>query len=314
MHPSRRQLIGIAGAALVAAVRPLRAQAPEKIRLVGVPTDDLTPIFYGIRQGLYQHAGLDVSVVPANSGAASTAAIVSGTYELGKSSPIAAILAHQRGLPLVAIANGAIWIPSSPFVEVVVPADSPLKTPADCDGKTGASSSLNDTASMGTMLWIDKNGGDSRTVKWVEMPNSAIGAAVADHRVDFGSMIEPQLSAAVAAGKVRVLGAAQSAIGDGWAVSVYLTNPTWAKSHTDAVERWVRVTYEAAAYTNTHLDETAPMMSEITKIPLTVYRNMARVHGATTSDPTLLQPVIELAARYAAIPHSFPAKEMYFTP
>jgi hypothetical protein len=56
------------------------------------------------------------------------------------------------------------------------------------------------------------------------------------------------------------------------------------------------------------------MMSEITKIPLPVFRKMARIEGATSADPALLQPVIELAARYNVIPRSFPAKEMYFNP
>ncbi len=313
-HPSRQQLLIATAAALAARPRPIRAQGLEKIRLAGVQTDDLTPIFYAIRQGSYRRAGLDVEVVPVNNGAAATAAIVSGVYELGKSSPMAAILAHGRGLPLTAVANGAMWIPSSPFVIVVVPADSPIKTAADLSGKTGATSGLTDTAAMGTMLWIDKSGGDSRSVKWVEVPNSAIGASVASHRVDFGSMIEPQLSAAVAAGEVRVLGDAMTAIAEHWIVSLYLANPAWATKHVDAIKRWVRVTYEAATYTNTHLAETAPMMSEITKIPLPVFQKMARIQGATSADPALLQPVVELAARYNVIPRSFSAREMYFNP
>lgn len=314
MHPSRKQLILMTGAMLAAGLRPARAQTLERVRLGGVPTDDLTAVYYGIQHGLYERAGLDMSVVATNSGAASTAAVVSGAYELGKSSPMAAILAHQRGLPLVAIANGAMWSTENPFVLLVVPPDSPLKTAADLNGKTGASSSLNDTASMGTMLWIDENGGDSRTVKWVEMPTSAIGAAVAEHRVDFGSMIEPTVSVAVAAGQVKVLADAQGAVGDHWVISLYLANPDWARQHVDVVNRWARVTYAAAAYTNAHEAETIPMMSEITKIPVSVYEKITRIEGATSPDPALLQPVIELAARYKVIPHSFPANEMYFNP
>jgi NitT/TauT family transport system substrate-binding protein len=313
-QPSRKQLILAAGATLVAGGRTARAQGLEKLRLAGVRTDDLTPVFYGIREGLYQRAGLDVEVVPVNNGAAATASVVSGVYELGKSSPMAAILAHGRGLPLTAVGNGAMWIPSSPFVLVVVPVDSPIKTAADLNGKTGASSGLNDTASMGTMLWIDKSGGDSRSVKWVEVPNSAIGASVASRRVDFGSMIEPQLSAAVAAGEVRVLGDAMTAIAEHWVVSLYLAHTAWAAKHADAIKRWVRVTYDAATYTNAHPADTAPMMSEITKIPLPVFQKMARIQGAISPDPALLQPVIALADRYKAIPRGFPAREIYFNP
>ena len=49
---------------------------------------------------------------------------------------------------------------------------------------------------------------------------------------------------------------------------MFFANTDWAAKHPDAVKNWVRDTYEAGAYTNTHHAETAPMMSEVTKIPL----------------------------------------------
>ena len=84
------------------------------------------------------------------------------------------------------------------------------------------------------------------------------------------------------------------------------------RGHVDAVKRWVRVTYESAAYCNAHDRDTVAQMSEITKIPVAVYQRMARIHGSTSSDPSLVQPVIELAVRFKAIPRTFAAKDAYF--
>jgi hypothetical protein len=42
-------------------------------------------------------------------------------YEIGKGSPIASMLAHLRGLPLVVIANASMWDPKNPFPELVQP-------------------------------------------------------------------------------------------------------------------------------------------------------------------------------------------------
>ena len=69
---SRSQLLARSAAALVVAPRVAGSQTLEKLRFTGVVTDDMTPIFYAVKNGLYQRAGLDVEIVPASSGTAAT--------------------------------------------------------------------------------------------------------------------------------------------------------------------------------------------------------------------------------------------------
>lgn len=300
--------------AIVAAPNVVRAQPVEKIRIGGVPTDDMTPIFYAIKNGSYQKEGLDVEVVTTSSGSASTAAVVGGAYELGKASPIGSLLAYLHGLPLTVVANGAIWeSKTSRWNALLVAADSTIRRGVDCNGKIGSAPSLNDTAQLDVLQWVDDHGGDSKSMKWVELPGSASAAALVAHRTDITTLNEPQLSVALEAGNVRSLGAAHAAVADRWTSAVYIARPDWAKSHTDALRRWVRITYEAAAYTNIHEAETVAVMSDVTKIPVGVFQKMSRIHGCTTSDPSLLQPVIDLAVRYKAMPKPFAAKDVYFS-
>ncbi len=310
---SRARWLASAAAATVAAPRRAGAQAPLKIRLGGVPTDDTTPVMFALRNGLYQKAGLDVEFVATASGSAATAAVVAGALEMGKGSLIASLVAHLRDLPLVIVANATVWDRKAPYDLNLVAADSPLRTGADCNGKIAASPGLNDIAQLGVLLWMDANGGDSKSLKWVELPNSAVVAALSEHRVDISSLNEPLLKSALSGGKVRVLGDGLSEIGDHYVFGVYFARGDWAAKNADAVRRWVRITYEAAAYANAHKAETIPMMAEITKIPVANYQNMTRALNATTGDPAMIQPPIEAAARYKFIPRSFPAKEAYFT-
>jgi len=310
---SRSRMLAGTGAALALWPTILRAQTLATVRLAGVATDDLTPVFYAIKNGLYQKAGLDVQVVPTSTGTAATEAVVSGAYELGKGSLIASLVAHLKGLPLTIVGNGAIWDPKSPFSLMVVASDSTVKTGADLNGKTLSTAALNDLNELAMRAWIDKTGGDSKTIKWIELPNSAAGAALADHRVEATSLNEPQLSAAIGTGKVRSLAPCYSAIGDHFAFTVYFAQPDWAAKNADVVKKFVRTTYAAAAYTNAHHAETAPMMADITKIPLATIAAMARVNGSTVGDPALIQPAIDLAAKYENISRTFPAKEAYFS-
>jgi NitT/TauT family transport system substrate-binding protein len=312
-HPSRSHVLAGAGAALALWPTILRAQALEKIRLAGVATDDWTPVYYASKAGLYQKAGLDVEIIPTSSGSAATEAVIGGAYEIGKGSLIASLQAHLKGLPITVVSNGAIWDPKSPFSLMVVAADSKAKSGADFNGKTLSTPALNDLNQLSMRAWIDKTGGDSKTVKWVEIPNSAGGAAVGEHRVEATCLNEPQLSAAIAAGQVRILAPSYSAISDHFAFTVFFAQPAWATAHAGVLKKFVNVTYDAARYTNVHHSETAAMMADITKIPLATIAKMARTNAATSSDPGLIQPAIDLAAKYGNISAAFPAKDIYFT-
>jgi NitT/TauT family transport system substrate-binding protein len=305
-------MLAASGSALALWPSILRAQTLDKVRLAGVATDDLTPVYYAIKAGLYQKAGLDVEVVPTSSGTAATEAVVGGAYELGKGSLIASLVAHLKGLPLTIVGNGAVWDPKSPFSLMVVAADSTVKSGADLNGKTLSTAALNDLNELAMTAWIDKTGGDAKTTKWIELPNSAAGQALAEHRVEATSLNEPQLSAAVATGKVRVLAPCYSAISDHFAFTVFFAQPDWAAKHADAIKRWNRVTYTAAAYTNAHHAETAAMMADVSKIDVAIFSKMARVNGSTSGDPALIQPAIDAAAKYGYITRAFPAKEAYF--
>ncbi len=311
-RPSRAQMLAATAATAVFAPAIVRAQTLQTIRLAGVVTDDLTPVFYAIKSGLYAKAGLDVQVIPTPTGTAATAAILTGAYELGKGSLIASLIAHLKGLPVTLVANGGIWDPKSPFNLMVVAPDSPVKTGADLNGKTLASAALNDLNELGMTAWIEKTGGDPKSLKWVEIPNAAAGAALAAHRIDATSLNEPQLSAAIDAGTVRVLAPCYSAIAERFVLTGYFAQPDWAAKNADALRRWVRATYQAASYTNAHHAETVALMADATKIPAATIATMYRVSGATVSDPALIQPLIDVAARYGNIARTFPAKDAFF--
>ncbi len=310
---SRAQLL--AGSASAVALWPhiASAQTLETVRLAGVPTDDLTPIYYAVDKGLFKKAGIDLQIVPTPSGSIATEAVIAGAYEIGKGSLIASLVAHLKGLPLTIVGNGGWWDPKAPFNMMVVAADSSAKTGADFNGKTLAATALNDLNSLVMKSWIDKNGGDAKTVKFVEIPNSASGDAVAAHRVDGTCINEPQLTAATSAGKVKIIAPAYSAIAEHFVFTVYFAQPTWASAHKDTIAKFQRIMYDAAKYTNTHHAETVTLMSGITKIPEATIMKMARTPHATSGDPALIQAPIDAAAKYSFIEKAFPAKEAYFT-
>jgi NitT/TauT family transport system substrate-binding protein len=314
MH-SFRVAATVAAFALLAVLAPshgAQAQGMLTIHVGGVATDDFTPVVYAVSKGLYAKAGLDVQIVPTSSGTLATTAVVAGSYEMGKGSGIASMVAHLKGLPLYVIANSSIWDPKVPFNQLLVAADSPIKTGADLNGKTIGVPALNDLNTLVVSAWVDQNGGNSKTLRFVEIPNSLASAALEAHRIDADALQAPANYLALATGKFRAIAEPYSAISNHFVFGVFFANKDWADAHQEAVRSWVRITYAAARYTNTHPRETEKLMAAFTKVPLETFVKLPRVQGATTSDPTLLQPFIDAAAKYGQISQVFPANDLFF--
>lgn len=313
----RLSLIQLASLSAASVVLPRRVNAqstPEKIRLIAIPSDALTPLYYGLKNDLYLKAGIDLEIITASSGSAAATAVIAGSYEIANSSLLPIMTAHLRDIPITIVCPQAVYTPENPFTLLQIPADSSAKSGADLNGKTVAVSALNDSAQLSISAWVDAHGGDATTLKFVEIPAAATDEALAQHRVAAGLILEPQLDMALAAGKTKTLGDAYGAIGKKFMFAAYVGRIDWAMQHPDLLKRFVTVTAQAATYTNAHPMQTAGMMSEITKVPLPIMQHMKRVVCATSLDPSLVQPLIDAAVKYHQISRAFPAKEILFTP
>jgi NitT/TauT family transport system substrate-binding protein len=313
----RSNFIGAASLSLVlpAFARPASADtALEPLRLIAIPSDALTPLYYGIRTGIFKKAGIDLQISPASSGTAATTAVIGGEYDVANTSILPVMNAHLRSVPIAIVAPQAVYTPSNPFSLLQIAPDMPYKSGADLNGKVVACGALNDISQLSISAWVDKNGGDATSLKFVEIPSAATDAAIAEHRVAAGLLLEPLLDESLAAGRTKTLGDAYGAIAPKIMFAAYVARPDWANQHADLLRRFVAAAGTAAAYTNEHPAETAAMMSDITKVPLAVMQRMRRVVCATSMDPRLVQPIIDSAVRYKLIPKAFNAEELFFTP
>jgi ABC-type nitrate/sulfonate/bicarbonate transport system substrate-binding protein len=191
-----------------------------------------------------------------------------------------------------------------------IAADSPYKTGADLNGKTIASAGLGDLNSLSARAWVDKNGGDSHTLKFVEIPLVALEAALVQHRVDAAVMGSPQLDASIAAGTTKTLGSSYAAIAPAVLSAAYVARTDWVTQHTEGLRKFTRVLAEANAYVRTHPAETLPLVAELTKVTLVNNEKIHRTINGAGLDPAVVQPVIDTAARYDAISRAFPAREI----
>ena len=159
--------------------------------------------------------------------------------------------------------------------------------------------------------WIDANGGDSSTVKYVELPFPAEPAALEAGRVDAIFEVEPFFGAA--AKRDRVLMEGYSAIAKHFLLNLWVAKTDWAKANGDVVNRFASVIHRTAVWANAHQDESGAILAKYTKIPARAIATMARSHYAEELNAELMQPGIDASAKYNGFA-SFPAAQLIFSP
>jgi len=284
------------------------------IRFIATVSDDLLPFWYAQNAGMFKAAGLNVVVSSAPTGAIIAEAIIGGAADIGRASPSSLIAAHIRGIPFVIIAPGAIHRKGvAGNAAIVVAPNSPVKSALDLQGKVVSCTAIGDVGYLGLRALIDAQGGDSSTVRWIEIPIPAVAAALEQGRVDAGLSVEPFMTRDLAAGKVRTLVDMLNGYPGAILQGAYFSMRSYATANPEAVTRFARVLRQAAIYTNAHPTETLPLLVANTGLEPDVAAKMRRAVIALAFDPSQLQPLIDVAAKYKAIPQGFDARELFWT-
>jgi len=237
------------------------------------------------------------------------AGILGGSLDVGGGNPLPLAQARERGLAFVYIAPGYLYDAADPPGSMlVVPAGSPLHSAKDLDGKTIALTSLASIDRIAAAMWLDRHGGDTGSMKFVEIPPSAMSEAVASGRVDAAMIGQPALGAALDAGRVRGFARAYDAIGKHVMVTGWFTTAEWAAKHADEARRFQRAINAAAAWAVQHPEAAAQVLEKELNI------SVARAHEyhARSLDPSLFQPILDGAVRYKLLAAPLDARELIF--
>jgi NitT/TauT family transport system substrate-binding protein len=295
----------------VALLCPQAGGAQEAtLRIATIPIDVGAEVFYARDAGFFKKAGLDAQIQPITNGGAIAAAVASGAVDVGFSNLVSIATAFKRGVPITIIAPAGLYSTKTPSSVCVVAQNSPIKSAKDLTGKVFATNGLKNIAEFGPRAWIDKNGGDSSTVSFIEMPFPAMSAALAQGHIAAALLAEP--SATEFKSSTRVLSKCFDGIAPNFMISAYIATTKWATAHPDLVQKFQQAIRETAAWANKNHDKTAEMLAKEAKISPDVVRAMNRSVYPERTDPAMIQPVIDVTAKYGGLNATFPASEMIY--
>jgi NitT/TauT family transport system substrate-binding protein len=317
MHMARLSLFRLtllaSAIVLFAVVRASAQTAPLlKLHVATIPSDIGAEVYYAKDMGFFSKAGLDVDITPITNGAAISSAVMSGAVDIGYATGTNVALAHEKGFPFTIVAPANLHVGSAPTSGLLaVTRDSTLESGKDLTGKTVAVTGLSGIAYFAARAWIDKTGGDSKSVKYVELPLSEMTAAVKDGRVATATMDvlgDPLI------GKpedtLRLLANSFNAVAPNFLPSMWVATTPWVSAHPAEAKAFIGAIHAAAVWANAHHRESAAILINYTKIPLETLQTATRVTYATSMSAESIQPNIDVAAKYGFLQATFPAREL----
>ena len=306
---SRAAMLRSAAAAGAALALPARARAGTATLRIGTLASDVSaePV-YAEALGFYAHAGITPQVQTLANGGAIIAAVASGALDVGFANLTSIAAARQRGIPIRIVAPATLYTAKAPVTVLVRAKGAKLRTGVDLRGKTIGVSTLKGELQVGASAWIDKNGGDATQTSFIEMPFSAMAAALTAGRIDAAMMTEPALTQHKDG--VELLSAAYDAIAPEFLIGGFVASEGWLRDNADGAKRAGAVFAETARWANAHHGETAAILAKHAGLDEALVRTMTRATYGERLAVEYVQPVLDAALRYGSLKSAMKAADL----
>ena len=186
--------------------------------------------------------------------------------------------------------------------------NSPTKTAKDLENQTIGVVVLRSLTEAAIREWLRLNGADASKVKLLEIPYPEMSPALDRGTIAAAFIGEPFLSSAKA--NVRILSRAYDVVAPSFYIGAWFSSRTWLSKNPDLARRLSDALYKAAVWGNGHHDETAAILAKYTKQDVDAIRQMNRATYSTALEPKLMQPVLDIGAKYGLTDRRYTAAEL----
>jgi ABC-type nitrate/sulfonate/bicarbonate transport system substrate-binding protein len=269
------------------------------------PVGDSLPVYDAISKGYFEDEGLKVELTPAANGATTINALVSGSTDLALVSYPSLITAYAAGLPVTMAANGIAGTDDYQ-AGLYVLADSDIKSPKDMLGKTFATPSLGSVGDIWFRGVLLAEGLDYTKVKFVEIPQANMAAALKAGDVDGIFQTEPTLSATKASLDIRAIGYQNGPQG------LFATSKSLLEKSPEVIKGFRAALASAVADIDADPHGVAKaMMPKYTEMSAETAAAMKLPDYITEFDAKGVQSVIDLMVQVGLLKESFNAADLY---
>ena len=215
------------------------AQAKGKIGYMKIV--DNAAMFVAMEKGFFKAEGLELETVPMAGGAVIVQGVTSGDLQFGWTNVISLYQAYVEGFDFKLIAGGATNLRGSNETHaIIVGKDSKITSAKDLEGKIVAVNTLNNIVHLMALAWVDKNGGNSSKIKFVEIPFPQMEPALVAGKVDAISVQEPFAAVAARRPETRVLSNPWGDVLPKFLIASWFGSEKWIQKNRATAQAFVR--------------------------------------------------------------------------
>jgi ABC-type nitrate/sulfonate/bicarbonate transport system substrate-binding protein len=173
----------------------------DAVRIGYFPLVHTSSLVHAEEAGYLEENGITAELVQTQGGAAAIPALASGDVDITYTNYTSALLAAQKGLPVVMIAGNDIGAEDH---GIFVDPDSGIKGIEDLKGKSFAVNNLQNIGTVAILSQLEEAGIGPQDVDILEMPYPDMAAAVENGNVDAIWQVEPFQALSEDAGLVKI--------------------------------------------------------------------------------------------------------------
>jgi NitT/TauT family transport system substrate-binding protein len=274
------------------------ADPPVRVGVLG--TDVSSGPLYAEASGAFRHAVVAVDVQYRKTSLDLLNGLRDGSLDIAFVNVITAVHEIEGGAAYTIVAPAAVYDSAHPVTVMLGPKARPIHSGADLNGKTISVPAPNDLGEIATRNWVDRHGGDSKTVHYVSnVAFTDVADALNSGRVDAAEMSEPVTTEIMPS--VSFAAATFDDIAPHFVIGVFLARDAWLHAEPAAGIRFVAAMTEGDHWANTHHAETGAVLAQHYHTPADVIATMVRASYPEQLTAALVQPVIDVAARYGIV-------------
>jgi NitT/TauT family transport system substrate-binding protein len=247
-------------------------QVLTPVRAAYVPVATWLPAWVAKEKSIFEKHGLDVTLSPIQN-----LSLLPGTvgrqFEFAASTAPDLLKAVASGLDVVATAGQAIETKDNQSMQLIVRADSGIKSPADLKGKVIAAPTLGAVMHSATLYWLKKNGIPPSSVRGVEVPFPNMGDQLKAGHVDAVEALVPFTAPLLAAGNVS-LGDPMMAVGEEVIFPFWISSGEWARANLPTIKAWIDALTEAKAFMAANDSEARAILAKYSRLPPAVVQKV----------------------------------------
>ncbi|WP_317159309.1 ABC transporter substrate-binding protein [[Mycobacterium] appelbergii] len=289
---------------------PTSASSTTTVSVAALPLTTSGALYMGINDGTFEKYGLDVEIQPVADIAAAMASVQGGASNFAFAPTISLFAADANGAPLKMVAPFAGIAPGyydkmkagEPGWEIeaaalVTKSDSGLDNAGDLDGRTVGLIDVKGQSELATRAVIDDNGGDSDSVKFLNMPLADGLNAFLAGKVDAIYTTDPFLGRAVEAGGQVISWVGVEALRQGLNSSM-VASESYIAENPGTVARFNCAMRESNVNANANHDGVRRAIAQAQDVPFSTFENATMAYFYSCAPKNDLENFQDLMLEY----------------